>query len=419
MRSRFAISTLLGACLTLALQVSAAAQEWARFRGPNGSGIGKLSGLPDAIGESDYAWKVLLPGPGHSSPVLWDNKLFLTVIADGKERQVLCLDALTGKIEWTWKDAVATHNLHQLNNFASATPTADARAVYLVWGSGERTEAIALDHQGNLLWRREWPTFSSDHGFGASPVLIEGVLVLHTDSVKEKSSLVVGLDPASGETLWELARPTIEEDRKHLTAYNTPIQVDVAGEPVLVVFQTNDGWRGLDPETGSKYWHWPGAYKLRSVGSIIAMDNLVFASVGEGGNGKEGTALRLRADGPPEVAYSLGISDGLSYVPTPLFHDGHLYLWGDGGVMTCLDAASGTRIYRERIGGNFFSSPIIADGKILCCSREGEVVMLRLGKEFAILGRSQLGTCIQATPAVALNRLFVRTEDSLICIAGK
>jgi len=419
MLSRSSIPALLGILVILAFHGECTAQEWPRFRGPNGSGIGNLSGLPEEIKESDYSWKVLLPGPGHSSPVLWGEKLYLTAIAEGNERLVLCIDPLTGGTLWTWKETVAAHNLHQFNNFASATPTADERAVYLVWGSGERTEALALDHEGNLLWRREWPAFSSDHGFGASPMLCDGVLVVHTDSVKEKSSKVMGLDPASGKTLWELSRPTIEEDRKHLTAYNTPVRVEVAGEPVLVVFQTNDGWRGLDPITGSEYWHWPGAYKLRSVGSLIAAENLVFASVGEGGNGKEGTALRLNADGPPEVAYSLGISDGLSYVTTPLFHEGLLYLWADGGVLTCLDAASGTRLYRERVGGNFFSSPIIADGKILSCSREGELVMVRLGPEFSIVSRSLLGASIQATPAIALNRLFVRTEDSLICIAGK
>jgi len=121
------------------------------------------------------------------------------------------------------------------------------------------------------------------------------------------------------------------------------------------------------------------------------------------------------------MLYELGIADGLGYVPTPLVHEGRLYLWGDGGVLACRDLATGQEIYRERIGGggNFFSSPVIADGKIFCGSRDGELVAVKLGPDFELLGITTFDSGIHATPAIANNRFFLRTDTQLLCVPGK
>lgn len=405
----------------LASAIDSTAQEWPRFRGPNGSGIGKIDSLPAEFTQADYTWAVKLEGEGHSSPVLWGKKLFITIVGqDKKQRRVECYDSISGTRLWTWSAPVTQHNLHQHNNFASSSPVVDGDGVYVVWGSGDRTEAFALDHEGNLIWNREWSDFTSDHGFGASPILVSGVLVLHTDAAEDRVSRVVGLNPKDGTSLWELERVTGEDDKKHLTSYNTPVSVNVGGREMLVVLQTNDGWKGIDPKTGEVLWQYSGDYTQRSVGSIATGDGIVFAALGSGGAGKQATALRPSADGEPSVLFSLGISDGLGYVPTPLIHEGRLYLWSDGGLLTCRDVETGEAIYeRQRVNGNFFSSPIVADGKIFCGSRDGELVAVKVGDEFEILGRSRLGSGMNATPAVANNRLFLRTDTHLICIRGK
>tara|TARA_R110002096_G_scaffold119495_6_gene258964 strand:+ start:42 stop:1298 length:1257 start_codon:yes stop_codon:yes gene_type:complete len=396
------------------------AQEWPRFRGKNGAGIGEISGLPDSFTSADYDWAVKLRGKGHSSPVLWGEKLFITIVDDkGKDRRLECYDSEKGKQLWKWSSPVSEHNLHDNNNFASSTPAVTKSGVFIVWGSGETTEAAGFSHSGDLLWNREWKGFSSDHGFGASPIISAGVLILHTDSVLEKKSQVMGLDPLTGETVWEFERITKGEDEKHLTAYNTPVTIDVGGQPLLIVLQTNDGWRGLDPKTGELAWHHKGDYNLRSVGSIVTGDNLIFATFGSGMAGKNATALSPRKNGKPKVLYELGLSDGLSYVPTPLIYKNRLYLWGDGGVLTCRNAKTGKLIYRERIGGNFYSSPIIADEQIWCGSRDGELIAVELGDQFKITGRSRLSSGMNATPAVANNRLFLRTDSHLISIKGR
>ncbi len=396
------------------------AQEWTRFRGEGGTGVGKITGLPVTITQADYEWAAKLEGEGHSSPVLWGKTLFVTESVKEKSvRKVVAFDSISGSKLWESDFALSEHNLHKHNNFASSTPVVSADALFVVWGSGSETKAIALNHAGEKLWERDWPRFSSDHGFGSSPILVDDVLVLHTDSVTAKSSQVHALNPATGETIWTIDRPTLAEEEKHLTAYNTPTAVTVNGKTMIVVLQTNDGWKGLSPATGEVLWEHDGNYNLRSVGSIASGDGIVFATFGSGGNGKMATALLPQATGSPTVLYDLGIADGLSYVPTPLLYEDRLYLWSDGGVLTCRNAKTGEEIYRERIGGNFFSSPIIADGKIYCGSRDGEFVAVRLGDQFKILGRSRLGSGMNATPAVAKNRLFLRTDTHLISVRGR
>ncbi len=379
-----------------------------------------MTHLPGEFTKASYDWAIKLGGVGHSSPVLWGDQLFLTISSEGgTDRRIESYDGKTGKQLWTWSAPLEEHNLHKHNNFASSTPVATAEGVFAVWGSGHKTEAVALDHEGKLLWRREWPSFSSDHGFGASPVVSGNTLVLHTDSVEAKVSQVIGLDLKTGETLWEVERKTLGEEEKHLTAYNTPTTIKRDGQELIVVLQTNDGWKALDPATGEVVWAYEGDYTMRSVGSIASGEGLLFATFGSGGNGKQATALRPTAGGSPEAVYELGISDGLGYVPTPIIHEGLLYLWGDGGVLTCRDAETGAEVYRERVGGNFFSSPVIVDGKIVCGSRDGEFIAVKLGPKFEVLGRSRLDSGMNATPAIANNRLYLRTDTHLLCLKGE
>ncbi len=418
--SRSTLGTTLALAAVGALPEILHAQEWTRFRGPNGSGIGDAPSMPVSFNESDFEWIIELPGSGHSSPVLWGDKLFLTVAAKDAEKHIaLCLDSTSGKQLWEWSEPYAAYHKHNFNDFASSTPVVDERAVYVTWTSAEETRVLALDHAGKELWARSWPGFSSDHGSAASPILSEGVLILHTDAVSEKKSYIYGINPADGAELWTRERITSGAEEKHLTAYSTPVESRCGGRPCVVFLSTNHGWMGLDPKNGEEIWSYQDKYTFRSVGSIAESDGVVFATMGSGGAGKQSTALKLGDGDKPEVLYSLGIKDGLSYVPTPIVHDGLLYLWGDGGIVTCRDAHTGEQIYQERAGnGQFFSSPVLVDDKIYGASRDGLMVVVQTGREFKKLAENKLDSGINATPAIANGRMFIRTETHLMSLKG-
>lgn len=417
----FSRSALSAALLCAAASNAVDAQEWTRFRGPNGSGIGDAPSMPAEFSSSDFEWVVELPGTGVSSPVLWGTKLFVTVAGKGEAKHiVLCYDGTNGKQLWEWSEPYEANHKHNFNDFASATPVVDERAVYVCWSSAQETRVIALDHAGKKLWNRSWAGFTSDHGSAASPVLIDGVLIVHTDGLEQKKSYIYGINPADGSELWARERVTPEGNEKHITAYNTPVESKSGDRTTVVMLSTNHGWMGLDPKTGEEVWSHKQVYEFRSVGSIAESGGLLFAAMGSGGAGKQSAALQLNGTASPELKYSLGIKDGLSYVPTPIIHDGLLYLFGDGGVVTCRDAKTGELVYQERAGsGQFFSSPVLVDGKIYCASRDGLVVVLQAGREFKKLAENKLDSGVNATPAVANGRLYFRTESHLISLKSK
>ena len=411
---------IAAATISLACCELVTAQEWTRFRGPNGSGIGDAASMPTRFTESDFEWIVELPGTGHSSPVLWGDKLFLTLSSkDKQEHQVQCYHSKTGKRLWTWGESFTEHHKHNFNDFSSATPVVDDKAVYVVWTSGEETRVLALDHDGKERWAKSWPGFTSDHGSAASPILSEGVLIVHTDAKDDRKSYIFGINPADGTELWSRERLTPAEDEKHLTSYSTPVECIVGGRTCVVFLSTNHGWLGLDPKNGEEIWSHQDEYTFRSVGSYAESDGVLFASMGSGGAGKQSTALKWSGGEKPEVLFSLGIKDGLSYVPSPIIHDGLLYLWGDGGVITCRDALTGEEVYQARAGnGQFFSSPVLVDGKIYGASRDGLVVVVQAGREFKKLAQNKLSSGINATPAIAHGRMFLRTDTHLMSLKG-
>lgn len=400
----------------------ASSGEWPRFRGPNGSGISEATTVPVEFTVADYNWRVALPGEGHSSPVVWGKHVYVTSVnaaAEGR-RTVLCFHADDGKLLWSVDVPFDEHNLNKANNFASSTPVCDAQGVYVTWGSGQRSLVSGFSHDGKLLWERSWEGFTSDHGAAASPVAVDGRLILHTDSKDEGRSQVRALDTATGADIWQHERVTAEGE-KHLTVYSTPLIMENGGRKVVALLSPNDGWLGLNVTNGEVVWRHRDAYKFRSVGSLVSGDGMLFASMGSGGAGKDSAALRFESGASePQLAYSLGLGDGLSYVPTPIIYDGLLFLWGDqGGFLTCRELRTGEVVYeKQRIGGNYFSSPIIIDGRLYCGSKEGELVVVPATRDFEVLARNQFDSGIYATPAVAGGRLFVRTETHLISIGG-
>ena len=203
---------VMGVAILLATAVHG--QQWERFRGPNGSGVSSAGTIPAQWTAEDYNWQTELPGVGHSSPVLWGRKLFLTSGDEATGRRfVLCLDSQTGKQLWQRAFEAPQHRKHQLNSYASATPVVDAQRVYVCWGTPQQVMVMALDQQGRTLWQRDLGPYQGGHGFGVSPIRTANLLVLPNDQAGQSS--LIALDCQTGKTVWRIKRES-------KSAYATP-----------------------------------------------------------------------------------------------------------------------------------------------------------------------------------------------------
>lgn len=387
-----------------------AEENWSRFRGPNGAGYAPGVQFPAAWTDDDYAWKIALPGKGHSSPVAWNETLFITAGEETTgELIVTSLRAQSGEELWTRRFPSKPHSMHPSNSYASSTPAVDQRAVYVAWASPDSLQIAAISHDNQELWRRDLGPIDSSHGFGVSPIIVDDLVILANDN--SGPSFVAALDAATGQERWRRQRAS------GTPSFATPAMLAAPdGSRQLIVCSTAEGVAALSPADGAPRWQLAKVFPVRCVGSPLVAGGLVVAASGEGGNGKSFVAVRPpSAQGEaPSVAYELRKS--LPQVPTPVAKDELLFVWSDRGVATCCRLLTGEVLWSERVGGNYFASPVIAGDKLYCVAADGEVVALAAADRYEVLGRTPLGEASQATPAVHRGRMYIRTERSLACL---
>jgi len=399
-------------------------QEWTRFRGPNGTGISYAKTIPTKISDADINWKVELPASGHSAPVLWGDRIFLTSTGDKSGGiYVLCLSAMDGRLIWRRDFPLAPFPRHQFNSYASSTPAVDAERVYVVWNEPEHYLLTALDHDGKTVWQRDFGPFVSQHGCGTSPILYKDKIILGNDqddqkfvkgSTRSGDSFIVAVNAKTGKTVWQTPR------RSAVVAYSTPCVYEPKNSQPAVIFNSQaHGISALDPDTGKVLWEYDRAFDKRSVSSPLIAGDLILGSCGSGGGGNFVTAVRAgdpATDKKPELAYQMKKS--APYVTTGIVVGDLVWLWSDSGVLTCLNAPTGEIRYQERVGGDFFGSPVWVDGRLFCVSTTGDLVVVEASDKFNILHRYPLKELCHSTPAVAGGRMFVRTEKHLWSIGG-
>jgi outer membrane protein assembly factor BamB len=407
---------IAGCLLALVLAGPCAAQEWTRFRGPNGSGISAATTVPVSWTEKDYHWKVDLPGRGHSSPVLWGDKVFVTSgdEATGK-RILLCLSTRDGRRLWTREFPGPKHAKHTDNSFASATPAVDGQRVYTCWGSPQDFLVLALDHAGQEVWRADLGPFRSGHGFGASPIIHENLLIVPEE--QDGRGAVVALEWATGKVRWKVARRT-------QLGYATPCLFQPAGRPAELILNSYEhGITALDPRTGRLAWEvdvFSKGHVEGAIASPVVAGDLVLGTCGWLGVKYETIAVRPypRPEGAaPATAYR--VTRSVPLVPTPLVKDDLLFLWTDGGIVTCAEAGTGEKLWMERVPGTYYASPVWAGGHLYSVSREGDVVVLAASRAFRLEARNPLGEGSHSTPAVAGERMYLRSFTHLLSVGGK
>lgn len=401
---------LLALCLALPGLVTADA-PWSRFRGLNGDGISDADTVPVSWKQSDFKWKTKLPGSGHSSPVIWNERLFITC-SEKKTgiRTLVCLDPHEGKLLWQRDFAAKTHSQHRYNNYASCSPVVDADRVYVLWATPKQVTLLAVDHGGHEVWRRNLGPFKSMHGIGTSPIVVGEMVVLSNDQ-SGKASLIA-LDRRTGQTRWKIDR------NSGLTPASTPCLHDDGRGPRLIFTSTAHGITAVDPTNGRIDWQLEKVFLDRCVGSPISAGGLVVASFGFGTKGTRMVGVRPNPD-KPEPDIVIDLKQTVPLTCTPLAYKGRLYCLTDDGRITCLRLTNGELLWRDKLPSRFFGSPICVNGRIYVMSMDGEAFVLATGDKFELLARNPLGELSYATPAVAFGRLYMRTQEHLICIGGK
>jgi outer membrane protein assembly factor BamB len=409
------------AMLLLLLVASAGAFAgdcWPEFRGPTADGHSHTTGIPLTWSETEHvSWKTPLSGWAFSSPVIWDGRIWMTTASeDGTELSAICVAADTGDVLLERKifDVANPAATRQFNSYASPTPVIESGRVYLSWGS---YGVACLDTaSGEVIWSRRDLECNHYRGPGSSPVIFEDLLIQHYDGFDHQ--YVVALDKVSGDTVWRTERRDVyETDNGDLKkAFATPIIIEVDGRPQLISPAAKATF-AYDPFTGEELWY--VRYPQHSTATRpLSADGLVFISTGFG----KAQMLAVRPTGSGDVTETHVVwsePNQMPSKPSPLLIDGLLYVISDDGVAVCLDATSGERVWRERVGGDYSASPIYTDGRICFFSEDGKTTVIAPGREYEVLAENHLADeGFMASPALADGAMFLRSETSLYRIGN-
>jgi outer membrane protein assembly factor BamB len=402
------------------------AADWDRFRGPDGLGAAADTALPVSIGPKEILWKTPIPGRGNSSPIVSKGKVFLqTSAADNSKRSLVCVDAASGKTEWS-KDVNGgppNQKVHDKNSMASSTPAADGERVYAVFWDGRRISLTAWDYAGKPLWSKDLGSFKSQHGPGLSPMVVGDRVILNVD--QDDLAEVEAFDPKTGDLIWKKSRTA------YRASYTTPFALHRDGKDELIVSSTA-GVTSYDPKDGTAIWNWTWVWKsakggpggaLRQVGGPIYHDGLIFCISGDGGGDRHMVAIKPGTNGDvTDSALVWEKKKGTAYVPMVVANGPYLYWIADKeNRAICAEARTGKVIWDERLPGSkpVSASPVLAGGKVYSVSEDGRVYVFEAKPKFNLLGESELKEDVFASPAVANGHLFIRGASHLFCIGTK
>jgi outer membrane protein assembly factor BamB len=408
-------STFAVILLCCSFGTRAVGEDWTEFRGPTGQGLSTATGLPTHWGQQEnVAWRHEIPGKGWSSPIVVGKRLYLTTAvpketsdSGPQSLRALCVDAVKGNIVWNVEvfQQAGGVKIHEKNSHASSTPITDGKRLFVHFGT-YGTACLALA-DGEILWRNQELKYSPVHGNGGSPVLVDGLLIVSCDGADEQ--FVVALDTTGGMIRWRTPRnlsPAMG------FSFGTPLVIRIDGKQ-QVVSPGSDAVVAYDPQNGHEIWKvkYPGGYSV--VPRPVFGLNLLFVCTGF----NTPTLLAIRPEGASgdvtETHVAWRLKKAVPLDPSPLLVDDALYLISDNGVATCLEATTGTERWQQRIGGNFWASPIYADGKIYLQSEEGDGIVLSPGPEYQELARNPLRELTRASYAVGDGALFIRSEKHL------
>ena len=451
---RIALVVLIGCLAGTPLATRAAGPErsaghWPQFRGKHAAGVSDGADLPDAWDAASgkgVLWKTRIPGLAHSSPVVWGDQVFVTTAVSSlanatfkpglygegtasedksvQKWQLLSLDRKTGKVQWerTAYEGVPKEKRHIKATYANATPATDGKHVAAFFGS---QGLYVYDLAGKLLWKRDlgridagaYDDPSYEWGNASSPILYDGLVIVQCD--QQKDSFLTALRLSDGEVAWKTSRD-------ELPSWSTPTVVPGSGKSgAELVTNAPKFIRGYDPKTGKELWRLGRSSNITAPTPVFDGELIVVMS----GRRPNAPIFVLKAGASGDITLPEGATSGGSivwtkekagsYMPTPLVYGGQLYVLKNQGILTCYDLRTGELRYEQRlpeVTSGFSASPVAADGKLYLPSEDGEILIVKAGPSFALLGRNPMGQPLMATPAITGRLLLVRGERDLVAI---
>jgi len=437
---------LLVPALFLGLCSVAHAQNWPTFRGQNGTGVGDGNNLPttwNAEKSTNILWKTPIPGLGHSSPIIWKDRIFVTTAISSAANsefvhgltdtgasandnskhswRVYCLDKTTGRIIWEKSiyEGVPKVKRHVKASYANSTPATDGKYLVVSFGS---EGLYCFDLDGKLLWKQDlgvldggWSSDAESHwGFGSSPIIYKNLAIVQCDT--QNQSFIAAFNIADGKRVWQTPR---EED----SSWSTPAIYEYQNRAELITSGTKY-YRGYDPLTGKELWRMADGVDVK-IPTPITTDGLYFLGGGSPNGRHNFYAVHAGIKGEIKPTDTQSIAWQSSqirpHIVTPIVYDGYLYVCTDNGILSQYQATTGEPTFRARLGSgtSFSASPVAADGKVYFASEDGDVFVVKAGSTFELLARNTMGEVMIATPAIGGKMLIIRGQHHVFGIATK
>ncbi|MED5401860.1 MAG: PQQ-binding-like beta-propeller repeat protein [Planctomycetota bacterium] len=409
--SEITLRLLVVPLLTLSTALPVMAGNWPAWRGTDGTGRSSERNLPVSWSPTDnVTWKTSLPGEGNSTPITWDDRVFLTCpVEGGKVRRLICLDRNNGKV--LWKHDVpfaAKETTHRDNPFCSGSPTTDGKRVYASFGSAG---VLACDFQGHVVWHRKLGKLTHVFGQATTPVLYKNLVIVHRGpGIKTH---LVALDKQTGKTVWDT--PEFAKNSNLYGSWSTPVIIQVAGRDELVVTMPRE-IKGYDPANGKELWKCGGLgteiYTMPTVGNGLVV----------GISGHQGPAMAVKLGGRGDLTESNRLwltAKNQQRVGSGVIVGDHLYVSNATGIAQCIEARSGKVVWAKRLGGTLWGTMLAADGRLYVSNKEGDIFVLAAAPEFKLLARNRMAEHMKAAVAPSDGQLFVRTYKSIYCIGTR
>ena len=426
------------------LATTLSASDWPQFRGRDASGVAPAPSSPPSSWTLQPArnigWTAEIPGLAHSSPIVWNNRVYVTtavgaagrpkiVVGDSSKSgidpandtgrhswRLIALDAQSGEILWNTvaHESVPRMKHHVKATHASATPATDGRYIVALMGS---EGLFAFDMNGARKWRADLGVMdvglvddpTMQWGPASSPVIVDDLVIVQND--RHKDSFLAAYDIQSGKQLWRSAHD-------EYPSWATPAVIRAGGRTEIV---TNSGKqiRGFDLKTGKELWRFADNNTQVKVPTPIVANDVVIVTGGYPPGGRPIYAIRPGGSGElGDKGLAWKTDRGAPYTGTPIVYDGILYALTDNGILSAYEPKTGARMYQQRVAGGsgFSASPVAANGRLYLSSEDGDVYVVKAGRTYELLSTNSMGEPVMATPAIAGNTLFIRTPSRLVAV---